>query len=52
MQPADRRKLIAERRELKRLTTLYRRHVVAGINAIRKFDRRIIRINWMLEVGK
>lgn len=48
MRPADRRKLIAERRDLEKLKRLYKKHAIQAIGAIRKCDRRIIRINWVL----
>jgi len=48
MIPADRRKLIAERRDLEKLKRLYKKHAIQAISAIRKCDRRIIRINYIL----
>ena len=48
MRPADRRKLIAERRDLEKLKRLYKKHAVQAISAIRKCDRRIIHINYIL----
>lgn len=48
MTPTDRQKLIAERNDLEKLRKLYKKHAVQAIGAIRKCDRRIIRINYLL----
>ena len=48
MLPTDRQKLIAERKDLEKLRKLYKKHAIQAIGAIRKCDRRIIRINWVL----
>lgn len=44
----QRQKLITERKDLEKLRKLYKKHAIQAIGAIRKCDRRIIRINFVL----
>ncbi len=44
----QRQKLIAERKDLEKLRKLYKKHAIQAIGTIRKCDRRIIRINYLL----
>lgn len=48
MTHAKRQKLLNELADLEKLRKLYKKHAVQAIGAIRKCDRRIIRINFVL----
>lgn len=48
MTKIDRKKLLTERKDLEKLRRLYKKHAITAISAIRKCDKRIIRINWLL----
>lgn len=48
MTTLQRRKLLTERKDLEKLRRLYKKHAITAISAIRKCDKRIIHINWLL----
>ena len=51
MAKIDRTKLLTERKDLEKLRRLYKKHAITAItaiSAIRKCDKRIIHINWLL----
>ena len=49
MNHSERTKLLNELADLEKLTKLYRKHVEAKMEAIRKIGVRIIRINLLLQ---
>jgi hypothetical protein len=48
MTTLQRKKLLAERKDLERLRRLYKKHAITAISAIRKCDKRIMAINLSL----